>query len=157
MTSRLAAGGFRDITRIASSNPQLWRDITLQNRHELINQLDKWMNEMQQVRTILESGDPIRIEQYFDDAKVVRDKLPISAGALYMPFDLYVDIPDYPGVLSEITAYLAEDHISITNLRIVEAREDVFGILVISFQTNEDRERAQKCIARNTSFDTYIS
>ena len=157
MTSRLAAGGFRDITRIASSNPQLWRDITLQNRHELINQLDKWMNEMQQVRTILESGDPMRIEQYFDDAKVVRDKLPISAGALYMPFDLYVDIPDYPGVLSEITAYLAEDHISITNLRIVEAREDVFGILVISFQTNEDRERAQKCIARKTNFDTYIS
>jgi prephenate dehydrogenase len=157
MTSRLAAGGFRDITRIASSNPQLWRDITLQNRLELMNQLDKWMDEMQQVRSILEIGDASEIEKYFDVAKIARDQLPISAGALYMPYDLYVDIPDYPGVLSEVTGYLAEDNISITNLRIVEAREDVFGILVISFQTNEDRERAQKCIARNTSFDTYIS
>ena len=157
VTSRLAAGGFRDITRIASSNPELWRDITLQNRMELIDQLDKWAVEMQAVRTILQHGDASEIEAYFDTAKEVRDALPISAGALYMPYDLYVDIPDYPGVLSEVTGYLAEDNISITNLRIVEARDDVFGILVISFQTNEDRVRAQKCIARHTSFDTYIS
>ena len=157
LTSRLAAGGFRDITRIASSNPQLWRDITLQNRHELIHQLDLWLEEMADVRSILQEGNGESIERYFSTAKEMRDELPVAAGALYMPYDLYVDIPDYPGVLSEITAYLAEDHISITNLRIVEARDDVYGILVISFQTNEDRERAQKCIQRKTSFDTYIS
>ena len=42
MTRSLAAGGFRDVTRIASSNPILWRDITLQNREELLTQLDGW-------------------------------------------------------------------------------------------------------------------
>ena len=157
LTSQLAAGGFRDITRIASSNPELWRDITIQNRQELIQQLEQWTSEMQKVQAILHAGDADSIEQYFEEARQVRDELPISAGALYMPFDLYVDIPDYPGVISEITKYLADDHISITNLRIVEARGDVFGILVISFQTNEDRERAVKCITRNTQFDTYIS
>jgi prephenate dehydrogenase len=157
LTAQLAAGGFRDITRIASSNAQLWRDITLQNRTELIDQLQKWSEEMQKVQAILESGDAEQMEAYFEQARIVRDDLPISAGAFYMPFDLYVDIPDYPGVISEITKYLAEDHISITNLRIVEAREDVFGILVISFQSNEDRERAVKCIQYNTQFETYIS
>lgn len=157
MTSMLAAGGFRDITRIASSNPQLWRDITLQNRAELAQQLEKWTNEMQRVGNLLKHGEAVEIEQYFDVAKRVRDELPSSAGALYTPFDLYVDIPDYAGVLSEVTSYLAEDNISITNLRIVEAREDVFGILVISFQTNEDRERAVKCIAHKAKFETYIS
>lgn len=157
VASRLAAGGFRDLTRIASSNPELWRDITIQNRFELMDQLEKWMGEMKEVRNILETGDASAIEQYFKCAKEMRDSLPLSAGALYMPADLYVDIPDYPGVISEITGYLAEDNISITNLRIVEARDDVYGILVMSFQTNEDRERAQKCIARNTSFETYIS
>lgn len=157
MTANMAAGGFRDITRIASSNPELWRDITLQNRDELIRQLDGWTSEMNRVRDLLISGEAQAIEKYFEVAKDVRDELPISAGALYTPFDLYVDIPDYPGVLSEITGYLADDQISITNLRIVEAREDVFGILVISFQTNEDRERAVKCIARKTNFETYIS
>ncbi|MBD8035167.1 prephenate dehydrogenase [Solibacillus sp. A46] len=157
MTSSLAAGGFRDITRIASSNPALWRDITLQNRKELVGQLDTWLEEMNRVRQLLDNGDEKAIEAYFSDARDVRDSLPIANGALYMPYDLYVDIPDYPGVISEVTGFLAEDNISITNIRIVETRVDVFGILVISFQTNEDRERAAQCIAHKAKYDTYIS
>lgn len=157
MTRSLAAGGFRDITRIASSNPILWRDITMQNRTELLDQLDQWMAEMQRVKTVLEDGNDAMIEQYFAVAKEVRDALPTSSGALFVPYDLYVDIPDYPGVISEVTGYLAEDNISITNLRIVETREDVFGILVISFSSSDDRERAVKCLARRTNFETHIS
>lgn len=157
MTRSLAAGGFRDITRIASSNPILWRDITLQNRDELMDQLDQWMAEMNRVKSLLEDGSADMIEQYFAVAKEVRDALPTSSGALFVPYDLYVDIPDYPGVISEVTGYLAEDNISITNIRIVETREDVFGILVISFSSADDRERAAKCIARRANFETYIS
>ena len=157
MTRSLAAGGFRDITRIASSNPILWRDITIQNRGELIDQLNQWMAEMERVKSLLEDGNVDMIEQYFAVAKEVRDALPTSSGALFVPYDLYVDIPDYPGVISEVTGYLAEDHISITNIRIVETREDVFGILVISFSSADDRERAAKCIARRANFETYIS
>lgn len=157
LTSLLAAGGFRDITRIASSSPSLWTDIVVQNREELMGQLDDWLAEMHRVKDILTENDMGEIEQYFAVAKKVRDELPISTGAFFTTYDLYVDIPDYPGVISEITGYLAEDRISITNIRIVEAREDIFGILVISFQNAEDRERAVKCIKRNTNFDTYIS
>ena len=157
MTRSLAAGGFRDITRIASSNPILWRDITIQNRDELIEQLNQWMAEMERVKSLLEDGNVDMIEQYFAVAKEVRDALPTSSGALFVPYDLYVDIPDYPGVISEVTGYLAEDNISITNIRIVETREDVFGILVISFSSADDRERAAKCIARRANFETYIS
>lgn len=157
MTSSIAAGGFRDITRIASSNPLLWRDITVQNRQELIGQLTQWLKEMDAVKQLLEQGDVSLIEQYFAVAKEVRDELPISAGAFYTSFDLYVDVPDYPGVISEITGYLAQDEISITNIRIVEAREDLFGILVISFQNEEDRKRAADCITRHGNFETFIS
>ena len=157
MTRSLAAGGFRDITRIASSNPILWRDITIQNRDELMDQLNQWMAEMARVKSLLEDGNVDMIEQYFAVAKEVRDALPTSSGALFVPYDLYVDIPDYPGVISEVTGYLAEDNISITNIRIVETREDVFGILVISFSSADDRERAAKCIARRANFETYIS
>ncbi|MEK4229017.1 prephenate dehydrogenase [Solibacillus sp. FSL H8-0538] len=157
MTTLLAAGGFRDITRIASSNPVLWRDITLQNRKELSGQLNTWLAEMTHVKELLEQGEETEIEQYFAVARDVRDELPISTGAFFMPFDLYVDIPDYPGVISEITGYLAEEHISIINIRIVETRVDVFGILVISFQNSDDRERAAKCIAHRANFETYIA
>ncbi|TQR19770.1 prephenate dehydrogenase [Psychrobacillus vulpis] len=156
-TKQLAAGGFRDLTRIASSNPIMWRDITVQNRAELSNQLQVWLEEMKRLQNLLLHSDAEDIEQYFSTAKQVRDELPISKGAMFAVHDLYVDVPDYPGVISEITGYLANDHISITNLRIIETREDIFGILVISFQTIDDREKAVECIAKNTTFETYIS
>ena len=157
MTTLLAAGGFRDITRIASSNPFIWKDITLQNRRELLDQLDVWQDEMNRVRSILQTNDDQAIENYFAVAKNVRDQLPISTGAFYTSYDLYVDIPDYPGVISEVTGYLAEDHISITNLRILEAREDIFGILVISFQTSDIREKAVECLKQRTKFEMHIA
>ena len=67
-----------------------------------------------------------------------------------------MDVPDYPGVISEITGYLAQEKISITNIRIMETREEIFGILAISFQTEEYRIRAQKCIAAYSNYDTTI-
>lgn len=155
---QLAAGGFRDITRIASSNPEMWRDITTQNNGMIVQQLTNWMEEMEQLRNLLQDNKPESIEQYFQQAKTVRDELPIAGhGALFSVYDLYVDIPDVPGVISELTGYLADEQISIVNLRILETREDVFGILVISFQTPEDRKRAKKCISKRTAYDTYIS
>ena len=157
MTHSLAAGGFRDVTRIASSNPTLWRDITLQNRDELIAQLEGWQLEMDRVKKLLLEGNSDDIESYFAVAKDLRDELPISAGAMFTSFDLYVDVPDYPGVISEVTGFLADEAISITNLRIIESREDVFGVFVISLQNENDRERAAKCIQKRANFETYIS
>ncbi|MCP2036356.1 prephenate dehydrogenase [Planomicrobium sp. HSC-17F08] len=155
---QLAAGGFRDITRIASSNPEMWRDITTQNNGMIVQQLSNWMDEMEQLRDLLVRNEPEPIQEYFQRAKSVRDELPIAGhGAMYSVYDLYIDIPDVPGSISELTGYLAEEQISIVNLRILETREDVFGILVISFQTPEDRERAKECISKRTAYDTYIS
>lgn len=155
---QLAAGGFRDITRIASSNPEMWRDITTQNNAMIVQQMDNWMAEMAELRELLVQNEETAIQDYFQEAKSVRDELPIAGhGALYSAYDLYIDIPDIPGILSEMTGYLAEEQISIVNLRIIETREDVFGILVISFQTPEDREKARACFNRRTSYDSYIS
>jgi len=112
---------------------------------------------MNRVKELLLNGSAVDIESYFAIAKELRDELPISAGAMFTSFDLYVDVPDYPGVISEVTGLLAEEAISITNLRIVESREDVFGILVISLQSESDRERAAACIQKRANFETYIS
>lgn len=152
---RLAAGGFRDITRIASSSPGMWKDILLHNRDILIELLDKWQEEMNGVKRLLEKENSAAILDYFQQAKQFRDGLPQKEkGAIPAFYDLFVDIPDYPGVVSEITGYLAKEKISITNIRILETREDIIGVLVISFQTDEDRQRAEKCIGTYTSFAT---
>lgn len=152
----LAAGGFRDITRIASADPIMWRDITMQNRKELLTQLDGWVDEMSDVREMLVENDIDKIQTYFDSAKKFRDELPIaSQGALYMTYDLHIDVPDHPGVISEVTKILADERISLTNIRIVETRTDVFGILVISFQTAKDREKAQVALSEETDYSSH--
>lgn len=153
----LAAGGFRDLTRIASADPIMWRDITIQNKDELLTQIDGWMEEMERVKQMVEEGSPEKIEQYFLEAKTFRDELPIaSQGALYMPFDLHIDIPDHPGIISELTSILAKEEISLTNIRIVETRTDVYGILVLSFRTSEDRQRAKDALSKATDYSMHI-
>lgn len=158
LVTRLAAGGFRDITRIASSNPKMWRDILLQNKSILLSLLDEWQSEMNRVKQLLCAGKELEIYEYFDTAKKFRDGLPAgNKGAIPSFYDLFVDVPDYPGVISEITGYLAEEQISITNIRILETREDLYGVLVISFQTPEDRGRAEKCILKKTDYGTSVA
>ncbi|WP_347318978.1 prephenate dehydrogenase [Rossellomorea sp. RS05] len=154
---RLAAGGFRDITRIASSSPVMWKDITMQNREVLLAQLDQWNEEMKAVIDMIEENDPEVIASYFEEAKSFRDELPmLSKGAIPSFYDLFVDVPDYPGVISEITGYLAEEEISLTNIRIMETREDIYGVLVISFQTSQDREKAMKCLTNKTGYELFL-
>lgn len=157
LVTRLAAGGFRDITRIASSSPSMWRDILIHNKNVLIELMNEWKKEMDRVLTLIENERAEELYDYFSRAKKVRDGLPQDQkGAIPAFYDLYVDVPDYPGVISEITGYLAQEKISITNIRIMETREEIFGILAISFQTEEDRIRAQKCIATYSNYDTTI-
>lgn len=135
----------------------MWRDITTQNKEELLKQLDYWTDGMERIRQMLEENNPEKIQTFFQDAKVFRDELPItSKGALFTTYDLHVDVPDHPGVISEVTKILADERISITNLRIVETRTDVFGILVISFQTTKDREKAQLALSEETEYSSHI-
>ncbi len=70
-----AAGGFRDFTRIASSDPSMWRDICLTNRDELLGMIDHYTDELAQLRQMIEAGDAEAIERYLGDAKAIRDAL----------------------------------------------------------------------------------
>ena len=106
---------------------------------------------------MLLQNDSEKIQSYFEEAKIFRDDLPITTqGALYMTYDLHIDVPDHPGVISEITKILADERISLTNIRIVETRSDVFGILVISFQTAKDRLKAQTALTEETDYSSHI-
>ncbi|MCX7161584.1 MAG: prephenate dehydrogenase/arogenate dehydrogenase family protein [Betaproteobacteria bacterium] len=68
-----AAGGFRDFTRIASSHPEMWRDICLANRHALLLELDAYMVELMRTRVLLAGGDAAGLEALFSTARARRD------------------------------------------------------------------------------------
>ncbi|WP_223702035.1 prephenate dehydrogenase [Sutcliffiella deserti] len=155
--TRLAAGGFRDITRIASSNPTMWKDILIHNKETLLELLDSWLEHMIEVKKNIKESKEEKLLDYFQSAKQFRDELPVKAkGAIPSFYDLYVDVPDFPGVISEITGFLAKEQISITNIRIMETREEIYGVLRLSFQTEEDRQKAVACLSNYTSYETYI-
>lgn len=154
--SRLAAGGFRDITRIASSSPVMWRDILLHNKDVLLSLFDKWENEMNNVKQMLEREDSEQIYNYFTNAKQYRDRLPERAkGAIPAFYDLFVDVEDTAGVIAHVTGILGKRKISITNIRIIEMREDIFGVLRLSFRSDEERQKA-KWLLHEYHYETYI-
>ncbi|MCP3025862.1 prephenate dehydrogenase [Halobacillus sp. A5] len=137
----LAAGGFRDITRIASSNPKLWQDIFFQNRKLLIQMLGDWIDEMQELQGLLQEQEAQLTYNYLLQAKKYRDGLPVKEkGAIPAFYDLYVDIHDQPGAIYKVIQQLAEADISIKNIEILEIREGITGVLRISFSTSKEQK-----------------
>jgi prephenate dehydrogenase len=139
----LAAGGFRDITRIASSDPLIWRDILLNNKQVVLKLLKDWSQAMEQFKLSLEADDGEEIERQFERARAFRSKLPERRKGMLNPlFDLYVDVPDHPGIIGQITTLLGSNRVNLSNIQIIESREDVPGVLRLSFHNETDMDHA---------------
>ncbi|WP_240375581.1 prephenate dehydrogenase [Bacillus piscicola] len=157
LVSRLAAGGFRDITRIASASPIMWRDVLLHNKNTILSLLRQFKLEIGRVEEMLDAENGEKIFEYFATAKAFRDGLPSrEKGAIPAFYDLFVDVPDHPGVISDVTGILGKAGISITNIRIIETREDIMGVLRLTFRSDEDRVEARRYL-ENALYDTYVT
>ncbi|SFL97666.1 prephenate dehydrogenase [Salibacterium qingdaonense] len=156
LVTRMAAGGFRDITRIASASPVMWRDILLHNKQVMLDLMKQWKAQMESVEAMLKEEDSEGILEYFGSAKSFRDGLPAKErGVLPSHYDLFVDVPDHPGVISDITGMLAESGISIINIRIIETREDIMGVLQLTFRSDQERLEG-KTRLEQAFYETYI-
>jgi len=69
-----AAGGFRDFTRIASSHPEMWRDICIANRDALLAEVTRYGTQLEAVRALLEAGDAAGLERVFSEARAARNR-----------------------------------------------------------------------------------
>ncbi len=153
--ARFAAGGFRDITRIASASPVMWRDILLRNKDVLLQMTEDMKLELDRIQGYIKEENEDGIFNYFSGAKDFRDGLPVrSRGAIPAFYDLFLDVQDQPGVIAAVTQKLAKEEISITNIRIIETREDIMGVLRVSFRSETDRDNAKVILDRD--FETYV-
>lgn len=147
----LAAGGFRDITRIASSNPKMWQDIFQHNGLKMSRLLQDWINEMVTLKEFLDTNNKERMIKYLAEAKRYRDGLgeKQTRGALPSYYDVYVDIPDKPGAIASVVQLIADEQITLRNIRILEIRDDILGALRLSFTNEKDQLRAYELLRKH--------
>lgn len=114
----LAAGGFRDATRVAASNPDLWLDICAENRDAIVAVLDDYGRRIGELRDVLAGEDDGRLREALSAAREARRGLPGKETATGALVELSLPIPDRPGVLSEVTTTVGQAGVNIEDLGI---------------------------------------
>lgn len=139
----VAAGGFKDITRIASSSSEMWQHICLTNTENILALLDQYQEALSKIRTELSNRSGDAIYDFFANARIYRDSfIEASSGPIKKVFSLHVDIPDEPGALASIATMLALNNISIKNIGIAHNREFEEGVLQIEFYEENGLQKA---------------
>ena len=128
----LAAGGFRDLTRLASSNPALWSQILLSNREAIAEAIELYTSRLADLRLMVLEGRGADVEQTFDGAKQARLRLAAKPQVRAGVAVLQVQAPDRPGALAELTSVLAEHAVNIEDLQIVHSPEGGRGTVYLT-------------------------
>lgn len=156
LTGRFAAGGFRDMTRIAESEPSMWTSILLSNPSAVLDRIADFQDRLDQVADMIRQGREDAIWSFFDQSREQRQHMQIhKRGGVESTFDIFVDVPDEEDVILRILELLRGT--SLVNIHINEEnREDVYGVLQISFKTAADQARAEALITEQTDYSVVI-
>ena len=145
----LAAGGFKDITRIASSSPAMWQQICVENAGNISAILGGYIAALEKARALVDSRDENALYSMFDSSKNYRDSMPnSSAGPIKKQFALYCDIVDEAGGIAAIATILASGGINLKNIGIVHNREFEEGVLRIEFYEAAALEKAAQLLRK---------
>ena len=143
MMKQLAAGGFKDITRIASSSPTMWQHICLKNKENISRILEDYIAALQEAKRTVDAGDERGLYHLFDSSRSYRNSIPeSSAGPIKKAFAVYCDIIDEAGGIAAIATILASNNLNIKNIGIVHNREFEEGVLRIEFYDEVSSSRA---------------
>jgi len=143
----LAAGGFRDTTRIAASNPVMWRDILQANREQVLDMVRRFREELNLYENAIAAGEGADIQMKLESARDVRSALPAKAGRyLSIVYEVVVTVPDRPGAIAALAAPLADAGINISEIEIMRVREGEGGTIRVGFATEEDQGNALRVL-----------
>jgi prephenate dehydrogenase len=136
---RLAAGGFRDMTRIAAGDPVIWPDIFRDNADAVIAALDDLRERLDEARRILVEQDRDALIELLERARRARRNLPPRLPRPESVVECRIPVPDRPGVLAEVTTLLGGIGANIRDLEIAHSAEGERGVLVLMI----DREATE--------------
>ena len=145
----LTAGGFKDMTRIAGSSPELWVDIIRENRPALLSVVKRFQSAFGTAAVYLEEGDWDGLRRWLGEAQVARRLISAKPGIAELELvELLIPVIDRPGVLSEITTSVGEAGVNIEDLNIVHSSEGGRGVIHLSVSGRTEAETARQALER---------
>ncbi|MGZ8629753.1 MAG: prephenate dehydrogenase dimerization domain-containing protein, partial [Actinomycetota bacterium] len=144
----LAAGGFRDLTRLAASNPALWSDILLANKEAIVDAIDLYAARLTKLRDEIAEERGGDVEDTFGGAKAARLRLAAKPTVRAGVAVLQIEVPDRPGALAHLTTVLGEGEVNIEDLQIVHSPEGGRGTVHLTV-ASDTVERATSVLSRH--------
>ena len=140
---RLAAGGFRDMTRIAAGHPGIWPDICGENREAIVGVLDGLIDALGEVRGVVAADDRAALLAMLERSRAARLNLPSRVVQPQSLCEVLVPVPDRAGVLAEVTTLAGRLDVNIADLEIAHSAEGDQGVLLLLVEvTAAERFRA---------------
>ncbi|MEM8924091.1 MAG: prephenate dehydrogenase/arogenate dehydrogenase family protein [Actinomycetota bacterium] len=128
---RLAAGGFRDMTRISAGRPSIWPDICMANRTAIVDGLEQMIDALSTARDLVAKQDRDGIHDLLTSARSARINLPVGFGPAEHLVEVAVPIPDQPGEIAAIATLAAELDVNIFDLEITHSGEGRRGVMLL--------------------------
>lgn len=131
-----AAGGFRDMTRIASSDYTIWKSVLELNRDAVLTELSRIKELIVNLEQYVTKSDHKFLYNNFETARKLRDEIPKSnKGFMSSLYEIYVYVVDKPGVIAEISGELFNAGLSIKDMELLKIREGTGGTFRLSFDS----------------------
>jgi prephenate dehydrogenase len=128
---RLAAGGFRDMTRVAAGHPGIWPDICSENREAIVAVLDRLLAALTEMRDVVGRADRDALLASLEHARAARVNLPATIQRAAELAEVRVPVPDRTGVIAEVTTLAGELGVNILDLEIAHSAEGERGVLLL--------------------------
>ncbi len=146
----MAAGGFKDITRIASSSPEMWEQICMTNNTNISDMLQKYIDSLLDIKDTLDNHHGQKIYDLISESRDYRDSIEDRNNTLIArSYNVYCDIIDESGAIATIATILATNNVSIKNIGIIHNREFEEGVLKISFYDEISANKAVEQLERH--------
>lgn len=145
---RLAAGGFRDMTRIAAGDPGIWLDICEDNRDAIVDVLDDLLRSLGVFRDLVADGDRDTVLERLGAAQAARRNLPAGIAAADELAEVRVQIPDRPGELAAITTLATELDVNVADIEVAHSAGESRGLLILVVALDRAAEFADALTAR---------
>jgi len=142
-----AAGGFRDMTRIASSDFRIWESIIRHNKTDILKTLNLFQDQISSLKNMIEDEDYKSIGDQFEIARLARNEIPINTKGFIDPlYDITVFVKDEPGMISKISTILFNNDINIKDIELLKIREGTGGNFKFYFESDSDAAKAKQLI-----------